>query len=119
MSDPFAAPLDWIALQRAAMRDELLALADINSGTFNAAGVGRVADRLQARFAPLAASCERLDLPAHASTDDRGAVQRRPLGPALRLRQRPDAPLQVFLGGHMDTVFAADHPFQRARVVDD
>jgi glutamate carboxypeptidase len=33
----------------------------------------------------------------------------------LRLRQRPDAPLQVFLGGHLDTVFAAAHPFQHAR----
>jgi glutamate carboxypeptidase len=31
---------------------------------------------------------------------------------ALRLRVRPEAPLQVALSGHYDTVFAADHPFQ-------
>ena len=28
------------------------------------------------------------------------------------LRVRPDAPVQLLLTGHMDTVFAADHPFQ-------
>jgi glutamate carboxypeptidase len=42
-----------------------------------------------------------------------------PVGRALRLRKRPDAPLQVFLAGHMDTVFGKAHPFQVARLVDD
>ena len=29
---------------------------------------------------------------------------------------RPDAPIQLLLTGHMDTVFAADHPFQDAEL---
>lgn len=94
------------------LRAELIELAAINSGSFNAPGVEAVARRLQALFAPLGAVSEWIDVAPYRSTDDRGEWRERPLGRALRLRQRPDAPLRVFLGGHLDTVFAADHPFQ-------
>jgi glutamate carboxypeptidase len=33
-------------------------------------------------------------------------------GQNLHLTVRPDAPVQLLFTGHMDTVFAADHPFQ-------
>ena len=33
-------------------------------------------------------------------------------GRNLHLKVRPEAPVQLLLTGHMDTVFAADHPFQ-------
>jgi glutamate carboxypeptidase len=36
----------------------------------------------------------------------------RPLGDALHLRLRPEAPRQVFLNIHMDTVYPPDGPFQ-------
>ncbi|MGH8457343.1 MAG: hydrolase, partial [Stenotrophobium sp.] len=39
-------------------------------------------------------------------------------GNALRLRKRADAPLKIFLCGHMDTVFGPDHHFQTARQAD-
>src|SRR5699024_2502559 len=32
-------------------------------------------------------------------------------------RERPQAPMQVLLVGHLDTVFAADHPFQQVRAI--
>src|SRR5699024_7478077 len=32
--------------------------------------------------------------------------------------QRPEAPLQVLLVGHLDTVFAEDHPFQTVREIE-
>lgn len=116
MPVPHQASLDWIQAQVPAQRDELLRLANINSGSYNVAGVNAVADRLEALFAPLGATVERLELPPHAVTDDRGQRAQRPIGRALRLRRRPDAPLRVFLAGHLDTVFGADHPFQAARV---
>lgn len=111
--------LDWIAAQVPAQRDELLRLSNINSGSYNAAGVNRVAERVEQLFAPLGATAQRIELPAHRVTSDRGDAVAHPVGRALRLRQRPDAPLHVFLAGHLDTVFDADHPFQAARVVDD
>jgi glutamate carboxypeptidase len=101
------------------LREELLALAAINSGSFNADGVNAVSQRLHAFFAPLGATAEWIDVPAYRATDDRGDWRVRPLGRALRLRKRPEAPLRVFLGGHMDTVFAVDHPFQRVQATGD
>lgn len=119
MPAPHQAHLDWIRAQVPAQRDELLRLSNINSGSYNAAGVNAVGDRLEALFAPLGAQVERIELPPHEVTDDRGQRAHFPVGRALRLRQRPDAPLRVFLAGHLDTVFGADHPFQSARVIDE
>jgi glutamate carboxypeptidase len=115
----YQAQLDWIRAQAPAQREELLRLSNINSGSYHADGVNRVAARLEQLFAPLQAGVERLTLPPHRVTSDRGDVVEHPVGRALRLRKRPDAPLKVFLAGHMDTVFGASHPFQSARVVDD
>lgn len=111
--------LDWISAQVPAMRDELLALSGINSGSYNAAGVNAVGDRLAKMFAPLGASTERIVMPPHRVTGDDGEIRESAVGQALRLRQRPDAPLQVFLAGHLDTVFSADHPFQKPRMAGD
>lgn len=111
--------LAWIDAQVPAMRDELLRLSAINSGSFNAAGVDAVAARLRELFAPLGAQAETLAVAPYRSTADDGSLRERPLGHALRLRLRPQAPLQVFFCGHMDTVFAADSPFQSARQVGD
>ena len=113
---PAGAPqLHWIEGQAAAMREELLGLSNQNSGSFNAAGVDACAERLQRLFAPLGAQAERIAVAPYRYTDDRGEWRERPLGQALRLRQRPDAPLRVFLCGHLDTVYGAEHPFQQAR----
>lgn len=104
--------------EAAALRDTLVRLADRNSGTFNTAGVDAVGEQLLALFAPLGASAETIALPASITTGDRGERSPRPIGHARRLRMRPQAPLQVFLCGHLDTVFGLNHPFQQARWLD-
>ncbi|HUS23417.1 MAG TPA: hydrolase [Candidatus Binatia bacterium] len=119
MATQYQPQLEWIGAQVPAMRDELLRLAAINSGSANAAGVAAVADRMESLFAPLGARAERLSLPPLRTTADDGSLREQAIGPALRLRQRTDAPLRVFLSGHLDTVFAADHPFQSARMAGD
>ncbi len=114
-----ASPLHWIDDQAAAMREELLRLSNLNSGSFNAAGVDACGARMLELFAPLGASAERIAVAPYRYTDDRGDWRERPLGQAVRLRLRPDAPLRVFLCGHLDTVFGAEHPFQTARPMGD
>ncbi|MBY0423094.1 MAG: hydrolase, partial [Parvularculaceae bacterium] len=42
----------------------------------------------------------------------------REIGACLRVVKRPQAPIRVLLAGHMDTVFAPDHPFQTGRFLD-
>lgn len=109
---PHQPKLDWIAAQLSLMREELIGLASINSGSFNPAGIDAVAARLAHWFSSLGAQTEWIGVAPHRSTVDDGRVVERPLGRALRLRLRPDAPLKVFLGGHLDTVFGTDSPFK-------
>lgn len=112
---PHLAPIDATV---PAMRDVLMRLSAINSGSFNAAGVTAMAAAMEDFFAPLGAASERLNLAPFRSVNDAGITLERPVGQALRLRLRPAAPLQLFFCGHLDTVFAADHPFQTPRLID-
>lgn len=114
MREEFRPYLQRIDAQIPEMRDAVLQLANINSGSFNPDGVRGVAELLLPRFAALGARAEWIDVAPFASTGDDGRRVERPVGPALRLRLRPEAPLRIFLGGHLDTVYGADHPFQTA-----
>jgi glutamate carboxypeptidase len=116
MTDQAERTMHWIDTQTPALRDELLLLSNLNSGSFNAAGVDAVAERLAPRFAALGGTVERIAVADFRETDDAGNWRSHALGHALRIRCRPDAPLRVFLGGHLDTVFGPTHPFQAARI---
>lgn len=111
--------LQRIAESQTRMREQLIEFSNINSGSFHVAGVNRFGAAMQELLAPLAASSELIALDDFQATANDGNALRKPIGKALRLRQRPDAPLQVFLGGHLDTVFAADHPFQKCAAPDE
>ena len=54
----------------------------------------------------------RVDPARVEAVDAAGKTFDLPHGQHLHLTVRPQAPLQILLTGHMDTVFAADHPFQ-------
>lgn len=111
--------LDRIAARQDSMRDTVIELANVNSGSFNAEGVNRVGERLIALYASLAPSVESIAVEPFRSTTNAGTRFERPLGRAVRLRQRPEAPVQVFLCGHLDTVYGADHAFQSVRHLDE
>lgn len=87
-----------------AQADALLARVQhwsaINSGSHHLAGLDAMRAVLREEFSRLA------------------PVEEVPLAEgrfALRLHLRPDAPRRILLGGHYDTVFGADHPFQTTR----
>ena len=105
--------------QQPAMLKATIALAEINSGTLNAEGVNHVASELQTLAAPLQGELEVLPVAPWEVVNDQGALVQHSLGNALRIRKRPNAPLQVFFCAHMDTVFAADHSFQTVKWLDD
>lgn len=106
-----AAAVDHCA--SAPMLDQVIAWASVNSGSRNLAGLDHVARLLAEAFAPLPGV---LDLeepaPVEAITAD-GSLEPVAHGANLRLKVRPEAPVQLLLTGHMDTVFGADHPFQQ------
>ena len=95
------------------------AWAAINSGSGNLPGLAMMAGLLADAFAVLPgeiALCE--PAPADSIAAD-GTPTPLVFGRNLHLAVRPQAPVQVLLTGHMDTVFAADHPFRHVRRIDD
>ena len=55
----------------------------------------------------------------HELEDSAGSAVREPLGKALLIRKRPEAPLRLLLCCHTDTVYPSDHPFQKSvRIAD-
>src|SRR3954452_11673667 len=101
------------------MLDQVLVWAAVNSGSRNLAGLERMADLLVDAFAALPGIL-RLDNPAPVeAVDAAGRTVTIEHGRHLHLTVRPTAPIQLLFTGHMDTVFAADHPFQQTRWIDD
>lgn len=101
------------------MLKSTIELAEINSGSLNAEGVNQVLAKLQNLVAPLGGIQEVISVQPWEVINDQGESITHTLGKALRIRKRPEAPVQVFLCGHMDTVFAIDHPFQSVKWLDD
>ncbi|MES0364133.1 MAG: hydrolase, partial [Desulfobacteria bacterium] len=97
----------------------LIALANINSGTFNIAGLDKILDKLSDLLKPLGGEQETISLEPLKQVGARGEIEEVPLGKVLRIRKHPEASMQVFLGVHMDTVFPIDSPFQKTVRVGD
>jgi glutamate carboxypeptidase len=76
-------------------------LVNINSGTFNPAGVAEVANLLERELQALGFTTRRISM---------GAVNR---GPQLIAERTASRGKRVLLLGHMDTVFEPSSPFQR------
>lgn len=113
-----APTLHWIDSQSDRLRRLVTDWAGINSGTHNLGGLAMLASRLEAEFAVLDGRMSLLDLPPEKSVDSRGNEIATPLGRAISIRKRPDAPLRVFLGIHYDTVYDRDHAFQEVSQID-
>lgn len=102
-------------LERAAdapMLTQVEQWAAVNSGTGNLTGLKTVAGMLADGFAALPGDVRLVEPDPVETVTTSGQVHTIERGKHLHVRVRPDAPVQVLLTGHMDTVFAADHPFQ-------
>ncbi len=87
-------------MEVSSLRDLLIRWCDINSGSSHHDGLARMRATLATEFFTLpGAAIDHVPLPGTAAC-------------ALRVRQRPAAPVQLFLSGHYDTVYGTDHPFQ-------
>jgi len=93
--------------------------AEINSGTGNLRGLGTTASLLADAFSSLHGHVELVDpAPVERVLAD-GRIVEVEHGRHLVATVRPEAPIQLLLTGHMDTVFAEDHNFQTLRWLDE
>lgn len=106
------AVLDHVAARRETIIGRTIDWANINSGSRNAAGLNAVLDVLEAAASALPARVERLPTQGSTTVADDGSVRTEAHADALKITARPDAPIQVVLTGHYDTVFPADSRFQ-------
>ena len=115
---PTLAPHEAAALEhidQARMLVQVEIWAGINSGTGNLKGLSATASLLADAFGSLHGHTELVEpAPVERVLPD-GSITQVEHGRHLVATTRPDAPIQLLLTGHMDTVFAADHPFQEQR----
>ena len=119
MTHDYAQWLNWLDSQQDEMLNKTIELASINSGSINTAGVNRVGKKLAEYFSVLGGAAEVIPVAAYQFVNSSGEIQSTPLGDALRITKRPNASLQIFFCGHMDTVFPTDSPFQSMTWLDD
>ncbi len=101
------------------MLDQVIAWSAVNSGSRNLGGLERMADLLADAFSVLPGVLRLEDPTTVEAVASSGKTVRIEHGRHLHLTVRPTAPLQLLLTGHMDTVFAAGHPFQETRWLED
>ena len=101
------------------MLDQVLAWSAVNSGSRNLTGLAAMAGLLADVFAELPGELNLLEPARVDAVDAAGKTIEIQHGRNIRLSVRPDAPVQLLFTGHMDTVFAVDHPFQETRWLDD
>ncbi|HEX8224824.1 MAG TPA: hydrolase [Allosphingosinicella sp.] len=94
------------------MLAQVEAWAAVNSGSRNLDGLARVAGLLADAFSALPGALTLRDPSPVESVAADGSVSPLEHGRNLHLAVRPEAPVQLLFTGHMDTVFAPDHPFQ-------
>ena len=100
------------------MLAQVEAWSAINTGTGNLVGLAAQAAALAEAFAVLPGVVDLVDpAPVTAIAAD-GSAFDKPHGQHLVMRVRPHANRRILLTGHMDTVFPADHAFQRPRWLD-
>lgn len=116
---PYSPTLHWIKSQHKPMVTLLDHWSNINSWTDNLVGLSSMRSALRTAFASLDAEIHEIPLPPRLTIDSAGNVVEKPQGDALSITKHPSAPIRVFLGGHMDTVYPASHPFQMTEHVND
>ncbi|NNE40432.1 MAG: hydrolase [Marinicaulis sp.] len=119
ISSNLSSDLGFLDDKRSEMTATLRDWCAINSGSGNLDGLAKMHGALGEAFADLDAEVETVPSHPRASVTQDGEQVEKPVGDMLRLVKRPQAPVRVLLSGHMDTVFAADHPFQGEKFLDD
>lgn len=110
--------MGWLRDQSEAMTDQLIQLANINSGSNHLTGLLQAAQWIEDWMPIPHANYQRLVLSPRQCVLDSGELDQRESGPALRWDCRPDAERRVLLAIHYDTVFGPESAFQHCQWLD-
>ena len=93
--DPYRDYLDWIDSQSQHMIHLTESWSRINSGSYHLEGLARMLKALEDNFLWLNGEMEQIELKPLQSVDTDGHLVDIPMGKALRIRKRPQAPIQM------------------------
>ena len=110
--------LKWIDSQKLSMLQTLQEWCAVNSGSDNSEGLSHMLELLSQRFASLGGTLSKVTLPPRLEFDEAGNAIETPSASALHITKRPEAATRFFLGGHMDTVYSKNHPFQTSTLLE-
>lgn len=104
--------LNWIDHQQHHMKELVISLCNINSHTMNYKGLEEVLKELKKAFEVLKGEMKEVELAPRTIVDEHGKIVQVPLGKALHITKRPNAPIKMLFAGHMDTVYPKNSTFQ-------
>ena len=108
-----------IASQKRELVETLFAWSSQNSGSQNVAGLQAMRALLKAYVTRLGGSVIDRQLASGQYVTPAGEKETVIYTPAIEVSVRPDAPIQLVLTGHFDTVFPTDSAFQLPKHLDD
>lgn len=97
---------------------ELKSWSAQNSGTQNRSGLERMRAMIGDVFSELPGEISDAALAPGEFVQANGEIKAVEYEPAFELKVRPDAPVQLVLTGHYDTVFPKDYHFQTPEMID-
>lgn len=102
-----------------AMVEQLHQFCNINSGTTNLEGLTLMANALKTAYQPLADDIQIKKLEPLSIINMSGNKVTQHCGDALFISKRPHLKRRILLSGHMDTVYAANNPFQKLTYINE
>ena len=100
------------------MVEQLHSFCEINSSSYNLAGLATMREVLQKAFMPIADNIEIKKSPPIKTIDMSAKTIHQNCGDMLFIQKRPELKQRILLSGHMDTVYDVNHPFQQLKYID-
>lgn len=111
--------IDGLRLRNSSMVETVQAWSRQNSGSSNREGLIAMRALLSDAFRALPAKQKDIALPQGQFISDKGQSESVKYEPSLLVTVRPQAPIQIVMTGHYDTVFPKDSHFQSPVFLDD
>ncbi len=111
--------IDSVDDAQSSMVSEMIAWSKQNSGSRNRSGLDAMRHILVDYFSQLPGDISEPSLSPADYVQPNGQTVSTQFAPAVQLTVRPDAPVQLVLTGHYDTVFPQDSHFQTPTYIDD
>lgn len=110
----YLSSLAWVERQQNETIELIKKWTSINSWSENIPGLHTLLEVLKKDFEILKGEMKELSLPSRKVVNSQGHLIEQTLGKALLIKKRPLAPIQIFFGGHMDTVYP---PFKESQSI--